>query len=182
MENSKAHLNFDLDFQDQIEGILKKYNIQDIRLALFTFFAYESFHQVEKDVATCNAILLDKPLSSAYESRILHYPIPDSEVIIEPEDDFVSISIDGIFRDAYCHIPIWLFKSILELIGAYLKFNGRLFYQNHQLIEKGNYFNGKRAGEWITYFESGKVLKKAYFEAGLPLGIWEVLNLFKNVF
>ena len=156
----------------EITAILNYYKIENIAPVLFTLSQYNTILKVEIDLEKCNKIILGKELKHRNE-RYLNYPALDAEVVIEPGDDFVTISIDFIFDDGDVYIPTWLFASLLELVGAHLKLNRGLFHKNHTVVERGSHHQGKRDGKWIQFYESTQIQKISFFDHGKPTGIWE---------
>lgn len=166
------------NLKNKISSILSHYQVHPIKPVLFTLFAYQNRYQIERDLDICNRVLLGKKLNS-YDERFLNFPIPDSSIEVEPEENNnISISIDYVIEDGYVNIPIWLFKSLLEMINSFKILDADLFHHNNIISEFGNYWNGKREGEWIQYFASGKIHQKSYYRNGNPIGIWE--EYFKN--
>lgn len=161
----------------KIFSILEYYEIENIEPVLFTLSQYDTILKIERDLEICNKILLGKELES-WNERYLNYPFQDSEVVIEPNEKFVTISIDFIFDNGDVIIPVWLFISLLELVISNLKLNGALFHENHVVVEKGNYCQGKRDGKWMKFYKSEQIQKISYFDNGQPTGIWE--EFFEN--
>ncbi len=59
--------------------------------------------------------------------------------------------------------------------------NSVLFYkQNGTLDYSGSYFYGKKDGIWQQWDEHGKLVAKAYYEAGSKTGEWMIHDPFNN--
>lgn len=52
--------------------------------------------------------------------------------------------------------------SFMEIPG---KFNGEYitYFENGNIKEKGNYFNGLKRGEWSEFYENGQIFKKDFY-------------------
>jgi hypothetical protein len=63
------------------------------------------------------------------------------------------------------------FAGLVEKDGLYYDrnldslFSGRIFG-----VEEGMIIDGKKEGEWLTFFSDGRLLSKSYFKAGLLNG------------
>lgn len=52
----------------------------------------------------------------------------------------------------------------------------REFYPNGQKFVEGQFVKGKQDGDWVYYFDNGKVQRTVHFTAGKPDGSWDVFN------
>lgn len=60
--------------------------------------------------------------------------------------------------------------------GAQMVSNGNglmnLTFSNGNLMEKGNYLNGKGNGEWVYGYENGEIMSKGSYDKGKEIGKW----------
>jgi hypothetical protein len=110
------------NLKKEISLVLRRYEIKNIEPIMYILSSYNSIHQIEKDLEVCSKILLKKPFTS-WQERFLHCPFQDCEVMIEPEEDVVSISLI-MFDNSETDVPIRIYKSLLELIFLNFKLHG----------------------------------------------------------
>ncbi|MGK0366270.1 MAG: hypothetical protein ACI85O_003343 [Saprospiraceae bacterium] len=106
----------------EISLVLYRYEIKNIEPIIYILSSYNSIYQIEKDLEVCNKILLKKSLTN-WQERFLHCPFQDCEVMIEPEEDIVSISLI-IFDNSEVDVPIRIYKSLLELVFLNFELHG----------------------------------------------------------
>jgi len=70
-------------------------------------------------------------------------------------------------------------KQALNFINLYNSKGERhgsweYYYDDGQLLSKGNYVAGKQHGSWEYYYDDGQLLSKGNYVAGKEHGSWEV--------
>jgi len=75
------------------------------------------------------------------------------------------------------------FSQSVELIQDELGYvHYKKYYDStRDVMEKGQYLNGKRVGTWYQYYKTGEIQTVAYFSSDKREGKWKFYNLYNDM-
>jgi len=98
-------------------------------------------------------------------------------VLSETIEDLVQR--EGIYYKKFSDVP-FTGKTTGEIQGTYR--NGKMhglwvsYWDNGQLLGKGNWKDGKMHGLWVSYWDNGQLMGKGNWKDGKKDGLWFIYN------